>query len=140
MGKPTGFLEYDREVGKNREPKERIKDYKEFHLSLPAEKQSIQGARCMDCGVPFCQSGVLFSGMVSGCPLHNLIPEWNDLVYRGKWDLAYERLDKTNPFPEFTGRVCPAPCEAGCTAGLNGPSVAIKENERAIMILLLKME
>jgi len=133
MGKPTGFLEYDREVGKNREPKERLKDYKEFHLSLPADKQSIQGARCMDCGVPFCQSGVIISGMVTGCPLHNLIPEWNDLVYRGKWDLAYERLNKTNPFPEFTGRVCPAPCEAGCTAGLNGPSVTIKENERAII-------
>lgn len=133
MGKPTGFLEYDREEGKNREPKERLKDYKEFHKRLPLEKQCIQGARCMDCGVPFCQSGVLFSGMVSGCPLHNLIPEWNDLVYRGKWDLAYERLNKTNPFPEFTGRVCPAPCEAGCTAGLNGPSVTIKENERAII-------
>jgi len=133
MGKPTGFLEYDREEGKNREPKERLNDYKEFHKRLPLEKQCIQGARCMDCGVPFCQSGVLFSGMVSGCPLHNLIPEWNDLVYRGKWDLAYERLNKTNPFPEFTGRVCPAPCEAGCTAGLNGPSVTIKENERAII-------
>ncbi|MCE5221072.1 MAG: glutamate synthase subunit beta [Clostridium sp.] len=133
MGKPTGFLEYDREIGKNREPKERLKDYKEFHERLSLEKQCIQGARCMDCGVPFCQSGVLFSGMVSGCPLHNLIPEWNDLVYRGKWELAYERLNKTNPFPEFTGRVCPAPCEAGCTAGLNGPSVAIKENERAII-------
>lgn len=133
MGKPTGFLEYDKEEGKNREPKERLKDYKEFHKRLPLEKQCIQGARCMDCGVPFCQSGVLFSGMVSGCPLHNLIPEWNDLVYRGKWDLAYERLNKTNPFPEFTGRVCPAPCEAGCTAGINGPSIAIKENERAII-------
>lgn len=133
MGKPTGFLEYDREEGKNREPKERLQDYNEFHTRLPLEKQCIQGARCMDCGVPFCQSGVLFSGMVSGCPLHNLIPEWNDLVYKGKWDLAYERLNKTNPFPEFTGRVCPAPCEAGCTAGLNGPSVTIKENERAII-------
>ncbi|EHJ01411.1 glutamate synthase, NADH/NADPH, small subunit [Clostridium sp. DL-VIII] len=133
MGKPTGFLEYDREVGKNREPKERLQDYNEFHTRLPLDKQCIQGARCMDCGVPFCQSGVLFSGMVSGCPLHNLIPEWNDLVYKGKWDLAYERLNKTNPFPEFTGRVCPAPCEAGCTAGLNGPSVTIKENERAII-------
>ena len=133
MGKPTGFLDYDREVGANREPKERLKDYNEFHKRLPVEKQCIQGARCMDCGVPFCQAGVLFSGMVSGCPLHNLIPEWNDLVYRGKWDLAYERLNKTNPFPEFTGRVCPAPCEAGCTAGLNGPAVAIKENERAII-------
>jgi glutamate synthase (NADPH/NADH) small chain len=87
----------------------------------------------MDCGVPFCQAGVLFSGMVSGCPLHNLIPEWNDLVYRGKWELAYERLNKTNPFPEFTGRVCPAPCEAACTAGLNGPAVTIKEQERAII-------
>ena len=133
MGKPTGFLEYEREVGKNREPKERIKDYNEFHLRLPSEKQCIQGARCMDCGVPFCQSGVTFSGMVSGCPLHNLIPEWNDLVYRNKFDLAYYRLIKTNPFPEFTGRVCPAPCEAGCTAGLNGPAVSIKENERAII-------
>jgi glutamate synthase (NADPH/NADH) small chain len=133
MGKPTGFLEYDREEGKNREPKERLQDYNEFHTRLPLKKQCIQGARCMDCGVPFCQSGVLFSGMVSGCPLHNLIPEWNDLVYKGKWDLAYERLSKTNPFPEFTGRVCPAPCEAGCTAGLNGPSVTIKENERAII-------
>ena len=133
MGKPTGFLEYDREEAKNREPKERLKDYKEFHQKLPIEKQCIQGARCMDCGVPFCQSGVLFSGMVSGCPLHNLIPEWNDLVYRGKWELAYERLNKTNPFPEFTGRVCPAPCEAACTAGLNGPAVTIKEQERCII-------
>lgn len=133
MGKPTGFLDYDREVGENREPKERLKDYNEFHKRLSLDKQCIQGARCMDCGVPFCQSGVLFSGMVSGCPLHNLIPEWNDLVYRGKWELAYERLIKTNPFPEFTGRVCPAPCEAGCTAGLNGPAVSIKENERAII-------
>ncbi|GAA0077866.1 glutamate synthase subunit beta [Clostridium sp. CTA-5] len=133
MGKPTGFLEYNREVGENRDPKERLTDYDEFHNRLPLENQCIQGARCMDCGVPFCQSGVLFSGMVSGCPLHNLIPEWNDLIYRGKWDLAYERLRKTNPFPEFTGRVCPAPCEAGCTIGLNGPSVTIKENERAII-------
>ncbi len=133
MGKPTGFLDYEREVGKNREPKERLKDWDEFHLRLPEEKQCIQGARCMDCGIPFCQSGVLFSGMVSGCPLHNLIPEWNDLVYRGKWDLAYERLNKTNPFPEFTGRVCPAPCEAACTAGINGPAISIKENERAII-------
>lgn len=133
MGKPTGFLEYDREEGKNRDIDERLKDYKEFHLRLPLEKQQIQGARCMNCGVPFCQAGVLFKGMVSGCPLHNLIPEWNDLVYRGKWDLAYERLIKHNPFPEFTGRVCPAPCEAGCTEGLNGPAVSIKENERAII-------
>lgn len=133
MGKATGFLEYDRVEGKNREPKERLKDYKEFHTRLPLEEQCKQGARCMNCGVPFCQSGVLFSGMVSGCPLHNLIPEWNDLVYRNKWNLAYERLIKHNPFPEFTGRVCPAPCEAGCTEGLHGPAVSIKENERAII-------
>lgn len=133
MGKATGFLEYDRVEGKNREPKERLKDYNEFHTRLPLEEQCKQGARCMNCGVPFCQSGVLFSGMVSGCPLHNLIPEWNDLVYRNKWNLAYERLVKHNPFPEFTGRVCPAPCEAGCTEGLHGPAVSIKENERAII-------
>lgn len=133
MGKATGFLEYDRVEGKNREPKERLKDYKEFHTRLPLEEQCKQGARCMNCGVPFCQSGVLFSGMVSGCPLHNLIPEWNDLIYRNKWNLAYERLVKHNPFPEFTGRVCPAPCEAGCTEGLHGPAVSIKENERAII-------
>lgn len=133
MGKPTGFLEYDREVGENRKPKERLQDYKEFHQTLDLEQQCIQGARCMDCGIPFCQSGVLISGMVSGCPLNNLIPEWNDLVYRGKWDLAYERLIKTNPFPEFTGRVCPAPCESGCTVGLNGAAVSIKDNERAII-------
>lgn len=133
MGKATGFLEYDRVEGKNREPKERLKDYNEFHTRLPLEEQCKQGARCMNCGVPFCQSGVLFSGMVSGCPLHNLIPEWNDLVYRNKWNLAYERLVKHNPFPEFTGRVCPAPCEAGCTGGLHGPAVSIKENERAII-------
>lgn len=133
MGKPTGFLEYERKIGLNVEPKDRLKNYNEFHKSLSLEEQSIQGARCMDCGVPFCQCGTLFSGMVSGCPLHNLIPEWNDLVYKGKWDLAYKRLSKTNPFPEFTGRVCPAPCEAGCTLGINGPSVTIKENERAII-------
>ncbi|WP_321993076.1 glutamate synthase subunit beta [Clostridium butyricum] len=133
MGKPTGFLEYERKVGKDRDIKERLNDYDEFHTRLTLEEQQIQGARCMDCGVPFCQSGVIISGMVTGCPLHNLIPEWNDLVYRGKWKLAYERLHKTSPFPEFTSRVCPSPCQAACTCGINGPCVSIKENERAII-------
>ncbi len=133
MGKPTGFLEYERKVGKDRDIKERLNDYDEFHTRLTLEEQQIQGARCMDCGVPFCQSGVIISGMVTGCPLHNLIPEWNDLVYRGKWKLAYERLHKTSPFPEFTSRVCPSPCQSACTCGINGPSVSIKENERAII-------
>ena len=133
MGKPTGFLEYERKEGKDRDIKERLKDYDEFHTRLTLEEQQIQAARCMDCGVPFCQSGVLISGMVTGCPLHNLIPEWNDLAYRGKWELAYERLHKTSPFPEFTSRVCPSPCQAACTCGINGPAVNIKENERAII-------
>lgn len=133
MGKPTGFLEYARKEGKDRDIKERLKDYDEFHTRLTLEEQQIQAARCMDCGVPFCQSGVLISGMVTGCPLHNLIPEWNDLAYRGKWELAYDRLHKTSPFPEFTSRVCPSPCQAACTCGINGPAVNIKENERAII-------
>lgn len=133
MGKPTGFLEYERKVSEAESPKDRIQHYNEFHTYLSKEDQEIQGARCMDCGVPFCQSGILIKGMVSGCPLNNLIPEWNDLIYRGQWKEAVERLLKTNNFPEFTGRVCPAPCEAGCTAGLNGPSVSIKENECSII-------
>ena len=133
MGKPTGFLEYQRQIGKTIEPKERIKNYKEFHLPLGEEEQKLQGARCMDCGVPFCQSGMMIKGMTSGCPLNNLIPEWNDLVYHGNWKQAYNRLKKTNNFPEFTSRVCPAPCEAACTCSLNGDSVSIKENERAII-------
>lgn len=133
MGKPTGFLEYERKEGKNRDIQERLKDYDEFHTRLTLEEQQIQAARCMDCGVPFCQSGIAISGMVTGCPLHNLIPEWNDLAYRGKWKLAYERLKKTSPFPEFTSRVCPSPCQAACTCGINGPAVNIKENERAII-------
>ena len=133
MGKPTGFLEYERKEGKNRDIQKRLKDYDEFHTRLTLEEQQIQAARCMDCGVPFCQSGIVISGMVTGCPLHNLIPEWNDLAYRGKWKLAYERLSKTSPFPEFTSRVCPSPCQAACTCGINGPAVNIKENERAII-------
>ena len=133
MGKPTGFLEFEREEGKNIDPIERLEGFEEFHKLLPKEKQEKQGARCMDCGIPFCQSGILINGMVSGCPINNLIPEWNDLIYRGKWKLALKRLLKTNNFPEFTGRVCPAPCEAACTAGINGPAITIKENERSII-------
>lgn len=133
MGKPTGFLEFEREEGKNIDPIERLEGFEEFHKLLPKEQQEKQGARCMDCGIPFCQSGILINGMVSGCPVNNLIPEWNDLIYRGKWKLALKRLLKTNNFPEFTGRVCPAPCEAACTAGINGPAITIKENERSII-------
>lgn len=133
MGKPTGFLEYSRKTGKTVDPKARIKNYNEFHLPLSEKEQKCQGARCMDCGVPFCQSGVILKGMVSGCPLNNLIPEWNELVYTGTWRQAYNRLKKTNSFPEFTARVCPAPCEAACTCGLNGDPVSIKENEYAII-------
>lgn len=133
MGKPTGFLEYNRETSKAVSPKERIKNFNEFHTPLSREKQQCQGARCMDCGVPFCQSGMILNGMASGCPLNNLIPEWNDLVYTGNWEQAYNRLKKTNNFPEFTCRVCPSPCEAACTCGLNGDPVSIKENEMGII-------
>ena len=133
MGKPTGFLEYERRVSKDISPKQRIKNFKEFHEHLTMEEQQMQGARCMDCGVPFCQSGMTLGGMTSGCPLHNLVPEWNDLVYMGNWEQAYGRLKKTNNFPEFTSRVCPALCEAACTCGLNGDAVATKENEYAII-------
>lgn len=133
MGKPTGFLEYDRETGSAAAPIERIKHFNEFHTPLTEAQQKEQGARCMECGVPFCQSGMILNGMVSGCPLHNLVPEWNDLVYMGNWSQAYNRLKKTNSFPEFTSRVCPAPCEAACTCGLNGEPVSIKENEHAII-------
>ena len=111
MGKPTGFIEIPRELPKDREPKERLADWKEFHHHMPVDKLQSQGARCMDCGIPFCHTGTLISGMASGCPINNLIPEWNDLVYRGLWREALDRLHKTNNFPEFTGRVCPAPCE-----------------------------
>lgn len=133
MGKPTGFLEYDRENGRADAPLDRIGHFHEFHTPLTEEQQKAQGARCMECGVPFCQSGMVLNGMVSGCPLHNLVPEWNDLVYMGNWSQAFNRLKKTNSFPEFTSRVCPAPCEAACTCGLNGDPVSIKENEHAII-------
>ena len=133
MGKPTGFLEFERINSKAIKPEERINNFNEFHIRLSKEKQQIQGARCMECGVPFCQSGMMINGAVSGCPLHNLIPEWNDLVFTGNWEQAYNRLSKTNSFPEFTARVCPALCEAACTCGLNGDPISVKENELAII-------
>ena len=129
MGKPTGFLEYERELPKDRAVSERIKVWKEFHSHFDEEALKLQGARCMDCGVPFCHTGKLVGGMAMGCPLNNLIPEWNDMVYRGKYDLAYERLSLTNNFPEFTGRVCPAPCEGSCTEGMHDCPVTIRNNE-----------
>lgn len=133
MGKPTGFLDYERKVSADVSPKQRIKNFEEFHEHLSMEEQQLQGARCMDCGVPFCQSGMTLCGMTSGCPLHNLVPEWNDLVYTGNWEQAYNRLHKTNNFPEFTARVCPALCEAACTCNLTGEPVAARENEYAII-------
>ena len=134
MGKPTGFMEITRQTSLELPPEERIRNFNEFHVPLHTDEQQAQGARCMDCGVPFCQSGVQLGGMFSGCPLNNLIPEWNDLVYQGKWDLAVHRLRATNRFPEFTSRVCPALCEAACTCGnVTGDPVTVKENERAIV-------
>ena len=133
MGKPTGFLDYNRETAKVLPPKVRIANFNEFRTPLSKEKQRLQGARCMACGVPFCQSGMMLGGMASGCPLHNLVPETNDLVYTGNWKQAYLRLSKTHSFPEFTCRVCPALCEAACTCNVNGEPVSTKENERAII-------
>ena len=133
MGKPTGFLDYERVDSEAVKPKNRIKNFNEFHTPLTIEEQRQQAARCMDCGVPFCQSGKLLKGMVSGCPLNNLIPEWNDLLYSGNLHRAYNRLAKTSNFPEFTSRVCPALCEAACTCGLNGSPVSTKENEKTII-------
>lgn len=133
MGKPTGFLDYERENDLEIAPLERIQNFNEFHVPLSKEKQQIQGARCMACGVPFCQAGMMIGGMASGCPLNNLCPEWNDLVYLGNWEDAYKRLAKTNCFPEFTSRVCPALCEAACTCNLDSQPVATKANERAII-------
>ena len=133
MGKPTGFMEYKRETSKCISPSERIKNFNEFHLHMSKEKQQIQGARCMECGVPFCQSGLIIGGAASGCPLNNLIPEWNDLIFNGKWDEAAGRLLATNNFPEFTARVCPAPCEEACTCNIYCNPVSIKENEYAII-------
>ncbi|KMK76386.1 glutamate synthase subunit beta [Alkalihalobacillus pseudalcaliphilus] len=130
MGKPTGFLEYKRENPTKRDPFERTKSWQEFQILMPEKQLRQQGARCMDCGVPFCQTGTTMVGSGEiGCPVYNLIPEWNDLVYRGKWKEALERLHKTNNFPEFTGRVCPAPCEGSCTLAINDKAVTIKSME-----------
>jgi len=133
MGKPTGFMEYGREIPADRSPAARVGDWDEFHLHMEEGALRQQGARCMDCGVPFCHTGKLLSGMASGCPIHNLIPEFNDLVYRGLWREALDRLHKTNNFPEFTGRVCPAPCEGSCVLGINDPPVTIKNIEYSII-------
>ena len=126
MADPKGFLKYNRELPSSRNPKKRIKDYKEIYEDFPVDKTIEQAARCMDCGTPFCQTH-------SGCPVNNLIPEWNNLVYNGQWQDAIDRLHKTNNFPEFTGRVCPAPCEGSCVAGLIDSPVTIKNIEYAIV-------
>ena len=133
MGKPTGFLEFARELPLDRSAIARINDWNEFHEHMDEPKLKQQGARCMDCGIPFCHTGNLVSGMASGCPINNLIPEWNDLIYRGLWKEALDRLHKTNNFPEFTGRVCPAPCEGSCVLGMNNPPVTIKNIEVSII-------
>jgi glutamate synthase (NADPH/NADH) small chain len=133
MGKPTGFLENERKAIPDRKPLERIKDWQEIHEPFDPEQIRQQGARCMDCGTPYCHTGMTISNMASGCPINNLIPEWNDLVYQGKWKDALERLHKTNNFPEFTGRVCPAPCEGSCVLGVIEPPVTIKSIECSII-------
>ncbi len=133
MGKITGFMEYDRKDGPVVPEADRIRNFDEFHRPLSQKDQELQGARCMECGVPFCQSGMMIGGMMSGCPLHNLVPEMNDLVWRGRWEQAYVRLSKTHVFPEFTGRVCPALCENACTCGLHQAPVSTKENEKAVI-------
>jgi glutamate synthase (NADPH/NADH) small chain len=132
MGKPTGFLEFERATIPDRAPLERIKDWKEIHDVRSDDAVKTQASRCMDCGTPYCHTGLMFGGMSSGCPINNLIPEFNDLVYRGRWDEALDRLLKTNNFPDFTGRVCPAPCEGGCVLGIIEPPVTIKNIECSI--------
>ena len=126
-------MEFDRADNRTIQPEERIGNFDEFHPPMSMEDRRTQAARCMDCGVPFCQTGMMLGGMVSGCPLNNLIPEWNDMIYRGSMPYALSRLLKTNNFPEFTGRVCPAPCEAACTCAMHGDAVTIHENELAII-------
>ena len=133
MGKPTGFMDYKREKGKEEAPLRRIKNWGEYASKLTDEALQTQGARCMDCGTPFCHMGIEIQGATAGCPINNLIPEWNDLVYKGKWQEALERLSMTNNFPEFTGRVCPAPCEGSCTLAISDPAVSIKNIERTII-------
>ena len=133
MGKPTGFLDDSRRDTAVRPALERIKDWEPFHLPLSSEERQVQGGRCMNCGVPYCQTGMDWEGKTFGCPLHNLIPEWNDMVYAGNLSHALTRLLKTNNFPEFTARVCPAPCEGACICGIYGDSVTIRDNELAII-------
>ena len=133
MGNPTGFMEFERVLPADRAPEERVKDWGEFHLHMADGDLRDQGARCMDCGIPFCHTGDLIGGMASGCPINNLIPEWNDLIYQGRWQEALDRLHKTNNFPEFTGRVCPAPCEGSCVLGINEAPVTIKNVECSII-------
>lgn len=134
MGNPTGFLKIDRVLPDDRDPRQRLSDWREVHEHMPESAIREQASRCMDCGVPFCQSGdSRFAPRVAGCPVNNLIPEWNDLVYQGRWQEAVVRLHRTNNFPEFTGRVCPAPCEGSCVLGINAPAVTIKHHEYAII-------
>ena len=133
MGKATGFLEFERQTPRAAAADDRISHWDEYYEPLSEEELRTQGARCMNCGVPFCHTGTLISGLASGCPLHNLIPEWNDLVWRDDWEGAIERLHATNNFPEFTGRLCPAPCETACVLGINDPPVTIKNIECAVV-------
>lgn len=133
MGKPTGFMEYDRVEDGKRDPLERVGDWNEFLVQIGDDQLQTQGARCMDCGVPFCHTGEMIGRLATGCPVNNLIPEWNHLVYQGKWREALDRLHMTNNFPEFTGRVCPAPCEGSCVLGIIEPAVTIKSIERTIV-------
>ncbi len=133
MGKPTGFLEYERVSNTWMEPSKRMESFEEFQIPLDEKQRRQQASRCMNCGVPYCQSAIELKGMVTGCPLHNLIPEWNDAIYRGYDKIAFDRLLKVNPFPEFTGRVCPALCEKACLNGLDGQSVSIHDNEKYII-------
>lgn len=133
MGKPTGFLEYTRKDDTCRPAYQRIKDWDEFHIALPDAVRAQQGARCMNCGVPFCQAGMIYEGKTFGCPLHNLIPEWNDTIMSGNRSHALARLLKTNNFPEFTGRICPAPCEDACICGIYGSAITIRDNELCII-------
>lgn len=133
MGKPTGFLEIEREDLRDEQPLERVKHWNEFHIPMAQEAVQNQAARCMDCGVPFCHTGTNLSSGASGCPVYNLIPDWNDMLYKGQWEKAFKLLLKTNNFPEFTGRVCPAPCEGACVLGINEPPVTIKNHEYSII-------
>ncbi|WP_100400971.1 glutamate synthase subunit beta [Bacillus sp. FJAT-44742] len=133
MGKPTGFMDYQRQTWPERDPWERRKDWEDYTLPLAEKEVQIQGARCMDCGIPTCHMGTNLNGMTTGCPVYHLIPEWNDLVYQGQWQEALRREHRMNNFPEFTGFACPAPCEGACVLGINEPPVAIRTIERAII-------